>query len=234
MDLQDKIKRGSDAESAKYLKELEKTRADLQIQEDKLGTMQRDLAEKEKSLNQLSASLIERESKVKELQDIINKKDSVANALKKKISAALLGFENKGLTVSLKNGKVYVSLENELLFSPGSYAIGEKGTQALKQLAKVLNDNADINITVEGHTDTDKYAGSGGVKDNWDLSVIRATQITRLLQDFKIDPKRLTATGKGEYFPIDPAKTPEAKQKNRRTEIILTPKLDELMNLLEN
>lgn len=233
LELQDKLKRGSDAETAKYLKELEKTKADLQAQEDQLRKLKSDLEIKEKSLNELSQSLSEREAKVKELQSIIDKKDSVANALKKKIQAALLGFENKGLTVTLKDGKVYVSLENELLFSPGSYNVGEKGTQALKQLAKVLNENQDINITVEGHTDTDKYVGSGGLKDNWDLSVIRATQIVKLLQDFKVDPKRLTATGKGEYLPIDPGKTPEAKQKNRRTEIILTPKLDELMQLLE-
>lgn len=234
LDLQEKIKRGSEAEAAKYLKELEQTSNRLQEKEDKLGQLQGELNAKLDSLNQLSSELSSREAKVKELQSIINKKDSATNALKQKISAALLGFENKGLTVTHKNGKVYVSLENELLFSSGSYIVGGQGKEALKQLAQVLNDNTDINIMVEGHTDTDKYSGSGALKDNWDLSVIRATQIVKILEDYKVDSKRLTAAGRGEYQPLDEGKSAEAKRKNRRTEIILTPKLDELFNMLQN
>lgn len=234
LDLQEKIKRGSEAEAAKYLKELEQTSNRLQEKEDKLGQLQGELNAKLDSLNQLSSELNAREAKVKELQSIINKKDSATNALKQKISAALLGFENKGLTVTHKNGKVYVSLENELLFSSGSYIVGGQGKEALKQLAQVLNENTDINIMVEGHTDTDKYSGSGALKDNWDLSVIRATQIVKILEDYKVDSKRLTAAGRGEYQPLDEGKSAEAKRKNRRTEIILTPKLDEIFNMLQN
>ena len=234
LDLQDQIKRGSDAEAKRYLKELERTSEKLQEKEDKLGILQKELEEKENNLNELSQELSAREAKVRELQSIIDKKDSAVNALKKRISEALLGFEDKGLSVTMKDGKVYVSLENELLFKSGSYSVGDKGKQALKQLAGVLNENLDINITVEGHTDTDKYGGSGNLKDNWDLSVIRATQIVKILEGYQVNPKRLIASGRGEFMPLDPADTPEAKQKNRRTEIILTPKLGELYDLLKN
>ena len=234
LDLQDQIKKGSDAEAKRYLKELERTSEELQEKEDKLGLIQKELEDKERSLNELSQELTARETKVRELQSIIDKKDSAVNALKRRISEALLGFEDKGLTVTMKDGKVYVSLENELLFRSGSYAVGDQGKQALKQLAGVLKENMDINIMVEGHTDTDKYAGSGNLKDNWDLSVIRATQIVKILEGYKVDPIRLTAAGRGEFLPLDSADTPAAKQKNRRTEVILTPKLGELYNLLQN
>lgn len=234
LDLQEKIKKGSEAEAAKYMKELDQTSKRLQEKEDKLGQLQNELNGKLDSLSQLSSELEAREAKVKELQSIISRKDSAVNALRNKISAALLGFENKGLTITRKNGKVYVSLENELLFKSGSYTVGSEGKKALKQLAGVLNDNSDINIMVEGHTDTDKYSGSGALKDNWDLSVVRATQIVKILEGYKVDSQRLTAAGRGEYQPLDEGKTAEAKRKNRRTEIILTPKLDELYNMLQN
>ena len=231
--LQEKIRRGSEAEAAKYSKELETTSERLQEKEDKLGEMQRALSDKEKSLNDLSAALSAREAKVKELQSIIDKQDSAVSALRQKISAALLGFENKGLTITHKNGKVYVSLENELLFTSGSYVVGKKGKKALKQLAEVLKDNEEINISVEGHTDSDKYSGSGALKDNWDLSVIRATQIVKILEGYKVTSSRLTAAGRGEFHPLDAGDSKEAKEKNRRTEIILTPKLDELFDILD-
>lgn len=233
LQLQEKIRRGSEAEAAKYSKELEATSERLQEREDKLGELQRELSDKEKSLNTLSGELSAREAKVKELQSIIDRQDSAVNALRQKISAALLGFENKGLTITHKNGKVYVSLENELLFSSGSYVVGKKGKKALERLAEVLNENDEINIAVEGHTDSDKYSGSGALKDNWDLSVVRATQIVKILESYKVNSTRLTASGRGEYQPLDPAKTKEAKKKNRRTEIILTPHLDELFEILE-
>ncbi|MFT6717122.1 MAG: chemotaxis protein MotB [Saprospiraceae bacterium] len=233
LQLQEKIRRGSEAEAAKYSKELESTSERLQEKEDKLGELQRALVDKENSLNSLSGELSAREAKVKELQSIIDKQDSAVNALRQKISAALLGFENKGLTITHKNGKVYVSLENELLFTSGSYVVGKKGKKALKQLASVLRDNEEINISVEGHTDIDKYSGSGSLKDNWDLSVIRATQIVKILEGYKVNPTRLTAAGRGEFQPLDTDASKEAKRKNRRTEIILTPKLDELFKILE-
>jgi len=224
-----------------YLKELEQSRLNLQTQEDDLNDAIRSLADKEANLKANSLALedakkylAERSKKVAELQAIINRQDSISQALKKKISAALFGLENEGLTVEMKNGKVYVSLDNELLFKAGSYTADEKGKNALKKLADVLNANEDINITVEGHTDTDKYHGGSQLKDNWDLSVMRATQIVKVLEDYKVNPSRLIASGRGEHLPLDPENTKEAKKKNRRTEIILTPQLDLLGDILGN
>ena len=120
------------------------------------------------------------------------------------------------------------------MFFSGRYEVGEKGKEALKKLAKVLEDDPDINILIEGHTDDVPYKGSGQLKDNWDLSVMRATAIVKILiNSSKIDPARLMAAGRSKYVPVDPANTPEARAKNRRTEIILTPKLDELFEILE-
>ena len=164
---------------------------------------------------------------------ILKKKDQAAADLRKKLSDALIGFENKGLTITQKNGKVYVSLDESLLFASGKTNVEAKGVEALKHVAKVLEQNADINVMVEGHTDDVAMKGTGDIKDNWDLSVMRATSVTKiLLGSAKIDGKRITSAGRGEYFPLENAKTPEARKKNRRTEIILTPKLDELLKVL--
>jgi len=224
-----------------YLKELEQSRLNLQIQEDDLNDAIRALADKEANLKAKSLALedaqkylAERSKKVVELQAIINRQDSIAQALKKKITAALYGLENEGLTVEMKNGKVYVSLDNELLFKAGSYTADEKGKKALKKLAAVLNANEDINITVEGHTDIDKYHPGAQLKDNWDLSVMRATQIVKVLEAYKVNASRLIASGRGEHLPLDTGKNKEAKKKNRRTEIILTPKLDLIGEILGN
>ena len=169
------------------------------------------------------------------LESILKKKDQATDYLKKKLQDALMGFEGKGLTITQKNGKVYVSMDESLLFSSGKTAVEPKGIEALKNVAKVLEQNADINILVEGHTDDVPMAGKGEIKDNWDLSVIRATSVTKIiLQNSKTDPTRITSAGRGEFFPLDRAKTPEARKKNRRTELILTPKLDELLKVLES
>ena len=151
----------------------------------------------------------------------------IVQDLKNKVSEALLGFENNGLTVSNRNGKVYVSLDEKLLFKTASWDIDANGRNALKKLAGVLEKNPDIQVTIEGHTDNVPYKpGSGQLKDNWDLSVKRATTVVRvLLEGSKIKPERLTATGRSEYLPVEAGNTPEARQKNRRTEIILTPDL---------
>jgi chemotaxis protein MotB len=144
----------------------------------------------------------------------------------------LLGFQDNGLTVSTKNGKVYVSLEERLLFESGSTVVDAKGVDALKKLAKVLEREEDINVLIEGHTDNVPIK-SASIKDNWDLSVLRATSIVRIItSNSKVDPRNLTAAGRGEYFPIDKANTPEARRKNRRTEIIITPNLDELFKII--
>ncbi len=150
------------------------------------------------------------------------------NALKKAVSDALVGFENNGLTVTKKNGKVYVSMEEKLLFASGSTVVDSKGEGALKEIAKVLEKNADINVLIEGHTDNVPISG-GAIKDNWDLSVLRATSVVRILtKHADIDPTRLTPAGRGPYLPVDNANSTDARRKNRRIEIILSPKLDEL------
>ncbi|TNE79989.1 MAG: hypothetical protein EP332_09385 [Bacteroidetes bacterium] len=207
---------------------------------------ERDLAAKEARLNDqensnmrlkselegMKADLQKEQARVYELQNILNAKDSAVKSLKAKLSNALLGFKDKGLSVEIKNGKVYVSLEEQLLFASASIVVDKKGKEALLELAKSLQDIKDINIMVEGHTD-DVPMQSGQIKDNWDLSVLRATSIVRILTvDGKVDPKILIASGRGEHYPIEDAKTKAARAKNRRTEIIITPKLDEVFQLL--
>jgi chemotaxis protein MotB len=186
-------------------------------------------------VNQLSGDLQKREQRLKEVEEALQKRDAATAALKDKLQQALLGFQNSGLTVDIRDGKVYVSLADKLLFPSGSIVIDQHGKDALVQLATVLNKEPDINIAVEGHTDTKKVKNLGQIKDNWDLSVLRATSVTRFLTDApqNVDPHRLTATGKSEFQPADPGTTPDALAKNRRIEIVLTPKLDELYNLIK-
>lgn len=231
---QDELIKGNVQETKRLLKQLEATQNDLKTREDKLREMKNAMDAKEQNLEALQMELEQRNKRLVELERVLSRKDSAVNALKKKVTDALLGFEKEGLSVRIQNGKVYVSLEEKLLFPSGSAEVDPKGEKALKKLAKVLEQNPDINITIEGHTDDVPYISSAAVKDNWDLSVKRATTIVRILLDgTTIDPKRLVASGRGEYLPVDPRNTPEARQKNRRTEIILTPKLDELLKILE-
>ena len=170
-----------------------------------------------------------------ELEAVLARKDSAVLALKAKVQDALLGFENNGLTIEQKNGKVYVSLDESLLFASGKYDIEKKGKEALNSLGAVLEKNSDVNVLVEGHTDNVPYNGSGILKDNWDLSVKRATSVVKIiLEKNDINAQRLTAAGRADYIPIASNDTKEGRAANRRTEIILTPKLDELMKLLES
>lgn len=229
-----KLLAGSASESQKLSGQLSVTQEQLQRKEDDLKKLSAELDQKRKDLDMLTVELKKREERVKELEDVLKQKDEAVNALKKKVSDALLGFEGKGLTVTQKNGKVYVSLEESLLFQSGKWAVELKGVDVLKKLAKVLEQSPDINVMVEGHTDDVPMKGLGDVKDNWDLSAMRATSVVKIItSNSSVDPKRLTAAGRGEYFPIDEAKTKEARARNRRTEIILTPKLDELLKVLE-
>lgn len=232
---QDDLLKGNARETAKLMKQLQNTQDDLRAKEDRLKQTEVDLNEKGRKLDVLGLELDRRNARLTELEGILARKDSAVVALKNKVTDALLGFEKEGLSVKIKNGKVYVSLEEKLLFKSGSIEVDPKGVNALKKLSKVLEQNPDINITIEGHTDDVPMIPSNGMKDNWDLSVKRATSIVRILLDgTNINPKRLTASGRGEFMPVDPAKTAEARQKNRRTEIILTPKLDELFKILES
>jgi len=233
---QEELIKGNDKETRRLLKQLQVTQESLQEKEDELRELEVSLSRKKQNLEELLFELDQRKTRLIELEKILRKKDSVVLALKDNVSSALLGFENDGLTVSLKNGKVYVSLEEKLLFGTGSTIVSTNGVNALKKLGQVLERNTDINIMIEGHTDDVPYkSNSGPIKDNWDLSVKRATAVVRILLDnSSINPKRLIASGRGESMPVDPAKTTEKKKKNRRTEIILTPKLDELFRILEN
>ncbi|MBI2968956.1 MAG: OmpA family protein [Bacteroidetes bacterium] len=225
---------GSKSQTGQLMQQLQKTEEDLQKREDRLKEIEREMNEKKASLEEMTVQLQARETTLKELQTILDEKDKQVTALREKVSQALLGFENKGLTVTQKEGKVFVSLEEQLLFKSGSYTVDQKGLEALKKLAKVLETQKEISVLIEGHTDNVSYIPSGNIKDNWDLSVMRATSVVKILQanGVAIDPKQLTAAGRGEYMPVDPANTPEARQKNRRIEIILTPRLDELFQII--
>jgi chemotaxis protein MotB len=227
---------GNTEETRKLISQLNIVQEDLQRKEDRLRKDSLTMAEREHNLDSLKSSLKERDDRVRQLESILGRSDSTVSALRKAVSDALLGFENKGLTIQQKGSRVYVSMDEQLLFASGSTVIEKKGEQALHQLAEVLASNEDINVTVEGHTDNVPISGvlPSGARDNWDLSVLRATSVTKiLLNGSTIDPNRITASGRASYSPIDPANTKEARQKNRRTEVILTPKLDDLLRLLD-
>lgn len=186
------------------------------------------------AINKLSSDLQKREQRLKEVEEILRRRDEATNQLKEKLQQALLGFTKSGLTVEIKNGKVYVSLTDKLLFPSGSIVIDEKGKQALTQLAEVLKQQPEINIAVEGHTDSQRITNLGQIKDNWDLSVLRATSVVRYLTEVnKVESVRMTATGKGEFQPLDSNTSAEGRSKNRRIEIVLSPKLDELYDLIK-
>jgi len=225
---------GNARETTRLLNQLQSTQEDLQKKEERLRTLDQTLGSERQDITRLRAELEARNAKLNELENILNRKDSVVNALKESVSKALMGFEGQGLTVQMKNGKVYVSLDEKLLFKSGSTSVDPKGVQALQKLSKVLESNRDVNVMIEGHTDDVPFTKGASIKDNWDLSVMRATSVVRiLLEGSSIDPKRLTAAGHADSMPVDPSKTTEARTKNRRTEIILTPKLDELLKILE-
>ena len=173
--------------------------------------------------------------RVGELERLIIEKEQNLSLLKKNLSNALLNFEGKGLTVEQRNGKVYVSMENKLLFKSGSWTVGSQGKKAINQLSKVLAKNPEINVLIEGHTDNVPYSGNGPIQNNWDLSTKRATSIVLLiLKDNQILPQKITAAGRGEFLPIGPNNTKKGRSTNRRIEVILTPQLDTISELLEN
>lgn len=229
-----RIKDGSSEEITKLLGELQTLQSDLQERENRVKASELELTNKEQKLQAALEQSKSQQAKLLELQEAISKQQGSVNELKGKLANALRGFYNQGLSVNEKNGKVYVSLEEQLLFQSGSYSVDPKGQEALKSLSEVLANNADINIMIEGHTDDVPLNGSNQIKDNWDLSVMRATSVAKIiLNNKKIDPKRITAAGRGEFFPLVVGKTPEARKKNRRTEIILTPNLTEVFKILQ-
>jgi len=224
----------------KEYKELsEMSSAQLSEKEQTNRRLLAELQEKEAALTSESArleklqdALRERSARVDQLENLIASKEAAMQQLKDAVSAALQGFEGKGLTVERKNGKVYVSMENKLLFGSGSWSVGNQGRKAVQNLAGVLKQNPDINVLIEGHTDNVPYGGKGAVTDNWDLSTKRATAIVRILVNSNVSPKQITAAGRSKYIPIASNTSATGKAKNRRIEIILAPNLDAINELL--
>ena len=221
-------------ETKKLLEQLEQAQSELFAKEDELNKLSASLNAKVDELKLAQAELDARSERVTELEAIINKKDSIVSALKQSISKALIGLEGEGLTVVQKNGKVYISLEEDLLFASGKYEVNSGGVAALSKLSTALSSQKDLEILVEGHTDSIPLSGRGLVKDNWDLSVMRATNVVKvLLKTPSLDPLQLTAAGRAEFVPIATNKTIEGRSANRRIEMILSPNLDDLFELLE-
>ncbi len=226
------LKEGEERENEKLLSELEKTREELQKKEDDLRELEQQLEKKKKNLEELEEELKKREKRVQQLENIIARKDSAVSAIRDKVKEALLSFKDeKGLQVEQRNGKIYVSLEAKLLFASGSTKIDGKGRQALVDLAKAFEEEKDLHILVEGHTDADKVQPNPRFKDNWDLSVLRATSVVKIMvENSEINPQRLTAAGRSKYLPVDE----DDKAKNRRIEVILTPNLDKLFAIINS
>jgi len=212
-----------------------KMNRDLSQQQEQLLAIQANLEKTRRTNDSLSVNLADREKKVRELEQVLANKEKAVLDLKNKISNALLNFKDGDISVNVKNGKVYVSLAEQLLFGSGSIEVDTKGVTALQQLAKAIKDQKDINILVEGHTDNVPVSKkSQYMQDNWDLSVMRATAITKILTKAGVPSTSITPSGRGEFAPLAINDTPQNKQKNRRTEIIITPNLDELFKILES
>jgi len=231
---------GNNAETQDLLQQLQAYQNALQAREDALSSAESALYEKRNALEEAIAKLenaqreIEaRNARILEMEELLAQKDELMRNLRQRVMSALEGYQGNGLNVHMKDGLLYVSLDEQLLFKSGSWSVDPRGQAAIRDLSHVLAENKDIQITIEGHTDNVPYNGSGALQDNWDLSVKRATTIVKiLLENPQIAPERITAAGRSEYVPLDRANTAEARQKNRRTEIILMPNMEDLMNAL--
>jgi len=202
-----------------------------------LEAKEKSLAAEQDRLNKLKSDLEASSKRLSELESYIAAKDASMKKLKETLMKSLKAFDGKGLTVHEKDGKVYVSMENKLLFQTGSWAVNAEGKTAVVEVGKVLAQNPDLSILIEGHTDDDKITGNlgGGIENNWDLSTKRATAIVNILSENKgVNKQNLTAAGRGEFAPLMSNETAEGKAKNRRIEIILTPKLDEISKMLND
>ena len=234
-DSYDKLLKNSDRAMANKSADYDKVAKDLARREAELGELDVNLKKSRTQIDQLNTDLKTREAKLAELQQALAAKDKAVNDLRAKVNNALLGFKSNDLKVELRNGKVYVSLSEQLLFKSGSTKVDPKGQDALKKLAQVLQEQPDVNVVVEGHTDNVPITrGTAGMQDNWDLSVLRATEIARLLTVSGVGPQRVTASGRSQYLPVAPNDNATDKALNRRTEIILTPKLNELFQILDS
>lgn len=221
----EKMSASSAAETRKALAELQKAQEDLFRKED-------ELRRKEKAFEETSGRLKSREERINDLESVIHRQDSLMKSLKDNLTRALVGYKDKGITIHEKDGMIYVSLEESLLFASGSIVVDKKGVTALQDLAAALAQNPDIRVLIEGHTDNVPIATSC-IKDNWDLSVLRATSVVRILaKNPSIKPVQLTPAGRGEFVPVDPQDTPEARKKNRRIEVILVPDISKVLSLV--
>jgi len=221
---------------SKELDEAYRKQTALSKQIEDLTGKNRDLSsESDKRLSLLSKSkqdLVNQQAKLEHLQALMDAQKKAIEAIRKKMTDALVGFKSDELSVAIKNGKVYVSLQENLLFPSGSAVVNPKGKVALGKLAEVLNQNPDITVDIEGHTDSIPIHGK--YQDNWDLSLARSASIVRILTiDYKVDSKRVIASGHSQFDPVQTNSTPEGRALNRRTDIILSPKLDELYKLLQ-
>jgi chemotaxis protein MotB len=220
----EKYKSTGAKEASVLQKQLEQKNIELQKKSEELVSIEAELKTKQKLLE-------EREQRVNELEELLKRQEDALKALKKKVTDALIGFENQGLKVEQKNGKIYVSMEAKLLFKSGSIVVEAEGKNALLQIGKALENESDLEIVVEGHTDTDKLSSAAIPRNNWELSVLRATSVVEiLLANSKMNPTRIVAAGRSEFQPVDPAD----KAKNRRIEIIISPDLDELFDIISN
>ncbi|HRG90367.1 MAG TPA: OmpA family protein [Chitinophagales bacterium] len=233
------LKAESDAICQKVKEQLDQITNSSAAEKDKLlrqlADRERDLMNKAAELDKLSRELNDRDARLREMEALIARKDSAVQALKSKMLEALKGFNAGDLTVYEKDGKIYVALSDKLLFTSGSYTVEPRGKEALKKIAEVLNKQTDISIMVEGHTDSKPYVSntSGPINSNWDLSVMRASSVTKLLvDDYKLEAGRVTPAGRGQYFPVESNDTPEGRSKNRRIEIVLEPDMKGIMNIL--
>ncbi len=200
---------------------------------EELDKKQQELTAESQRLQKMKSELDARGARVSQLEDLIAQKDAKLTSLKNSLTRALSKFEGQGLKVEQRNGKVYISMENKLLFSSGSWIVKQNGKNAIQKIGTVLSANPDIEITIEGHTDNVPYRGKTSIVDNWDLSVKRATSVVRqLLKNKNIDAKKLIASGRSKFQPVADNSTRDGKARNRRIEVILTPNLDNIMNLL--
>ena len=206
----------------------------LQDLDMKLRDKQDSLETERQTLVELTQKLEQRSARVNELESIIGKQDSTVRHIRNTLGHALKAYEGKGLSVETRDGKVYVSLENSLLFASGSWTVNDKAKAALGALAQVLAENPSMQINVEGHTDNDAFKGKPAVQDNWDLSVMRATAVVKaIVGNSGVNPTRIVASGRSEYLPLLPNDSPENKAINRRTEVIVSPDYSELFKLME-
>jgi len=224
--------RALDADIVRLNDELAGTKARLVNSEEELAGARSTLKDREALLSKKDAELLDKVKRMDDLNRRLDAQTAALSGLRKRIADALVNFKSDELTVTQKDGKVYVSLSEKLLFKSGSAEVDPKGREAIGQLATVLKANSDIGVLVEGHTDSIPIA-SGRFKDNWELSTARATSIVRLLTvDHKLQPQSVTAAGRGEFVPVASNRDADGRARNRRTEIILTPDLRELFELV--